>query len=51
MIWTLTKRPEKKAWWQLHKNAAIDIEQVQEVAPHNAAAVWPHTTHHKIYRS
>ena len=38
----------EKAWRQLHKNAASNIEQV---APHKATAVWPLTTHHKNYPS
>ena len=29
----------EKAWWQLHKNAANNIEQVLEAAPHKSAAV------------
>ena len=28
---------EEKAWQQLHKNAASNIEQVLEAAPHKAA--------------
>ena len=31
--WSLTKRMEKKALRQLHKNAATNIEQVLETAP------------------
>ena len=42
---------EKKAWRQLHKNAASSIEQVLEAAPHKAAAVWPPTTPHEKYSS
>ena len=34
----------KKAWRQLHKNAASNIEQVLEAAPHKAAVVRPLTT-------
>ena len=34
----------EKAWRQLHKNAASNIEIVLEAAPHKAAAVWPPTT-------
>ena len=45
--WTLTKRMEKKVWWQLHKNAANNIEQVQDATPHKAAAVRPPTIHHQ----
>ena len=49
--WTSTKRMEKKAWRQLHKNTASNIEQVLEAAPNQAAAVRPHNTHHKNYLS
>ena len=31
----------EKAWRQLHKNAASNIEQVLEAAPHKAATVRP----------
>ena len=31
----------ENAWWQLHKNAASNIELVLEAAPHIAAAVRP----------
>ena len=37
----------KKAWRQLHKNAASNIEQVLEAASHKEAAVRPPTTHHE----
>ena len=40
------KNAGEKAWQQLHKNAASNIEQVLETAPHKAAAVRPLTTHH-----
>ena len=36
----------EKAWRQLHKNAASDIDQVLEAAPHKAAGVRPLTTYH-----
>ena len=39
----------EKAWRQLHKNAASNIEQVLEATPHKAAAVRLPTTHHEIY--
>ena len=39
----------EKAWRQLHKNAASNIEQVLEAAPHKAAAVRPPTSHHENY--
>ena len=41
----------KKAWRQLHKNAASNIEQVLEETPHKAAAMRPPTTHHENYQS
>ena len=41
----------EKAWRQLHKNAASNIEQVLEAAVHKAAAVRPLTTHHENYQS
>ena len=41
----------EKAWGQLHKNAASNIEQVLEAAPHKAAAERPPTTHHENYPS
>ena len=37
----------EKAWRQLHKNAASNIEQVLEATPHKAAGVRPPTTHHE----
>ena len=37
----------EKAWLQLHKNAASNIEQVLEAAPHKAAAVRPPATYHE----
>ena len=39
----------EKAWQQLHKNAASNIEQVPEAASHKAAAVQLLITHHKNY--
>ena len=41
----------EKAWRQLHKNAAGNIEQVLEAALYKAAAVRPLTTHHENYPS
>ena len=41
----------EKAWRQLHKNAASNIEQVLEVAPQKAAAVLSPSTHHENYPS
>ena len=40
-----------KAWWQLHKNATSNIEQVLEVSSCKAAAVQPLTTHNENYPS
>ena len=42
---------EKKTWRQLHENAASNIEQVLETAPHKAAALWPPTIHHENYQN
>ena len=39
----------EKAWRQLHKNAASNIEQALEAAPYKAAAVRWLTTHHENY--
>ena len=41
----------EKAWWQLHKNATSNIEQVLEAAPHKAAAIRSPTIHHENYQS
>ena len=41
----------EKARRQLHKNAASNIEQVLETAPHKAAVVRPLTTHYENYPS
>ena len=41
----------EKAWLQLHKIAASNIEQVQEATPNKAAAVRPSTTHHENYQN
>ena len=49
--WTLTKRIGKKAWWQLHKIAVSNIEQVLEATLNKIAAVRPPTTHHENYPS
>ena len=41
----------EKAWRQLHKNAASNIELVMDAVPHKPADVRPPTTHHKNYLS
>ena len=40
----------KKAWRQLHKNAASNIEQVMEAASHKTAAVWPPNIYYENYQ-
>ena len=44
------KTAGEKARRQLHKNAASNIEQVQEATPHKATTVRPSTSHHKNYQ-
>ena len=39
----------EKAWRQLRKNAANNIEQVMEATPHKAVTVRPPTAHHENY--
>ena len=41
----------EKAWRQLYKNAASNIEPVLEAAPHKTAAVQPPTNRHETYPS
>ena len=41
----------EKAWRQLHKNAASNIEQVLGAAPNKAAAVHPPTIHLENYQN
>ena len=41
----------EKAWRQLHKNAASNIELVLEAAPHKAADLRPPATHHENYQN
>ena len=41
----------EKTWQQLHTNAASNIEQVLETAPHKTAAVQPPTTCHENYQN
>ena len=42
---------EKKAWRQLHKNAASNVEQVVDAAPDKVAAVQLCTNDHENYPS
>ena len=41
----------EKAWRQLHKIAASNIEQVLKTTPSKAAAVQPPTTHYENYQN
>ena len=45
------KTNREKARWQLHKNAASNIEQVLAAIPHKAPTVRPPTSHHENYQS
>ena len=47
----LTKCNGEKAQRQQHKNAASNIEQVLEIAPHKEAAIRPPTNHHENYQN
>ena len=37
--------------WQLHKNAASNIEQVLAATPHEAPTIRPPASHHENYLS
>ena len=41
----------EKAWRQLHKNTASNIEQDLEATPNKIAAIRPTTTQHENYQS
>ena len=41
----------EKAWRQLHKKSASNIEQILEATPHKTAAIRPPTKHHENYPS
>ena len=45
------KTVEEKPRRELHKNAASNIEQVQEATPHKAPTIRPPTSHHENYPS
>ena len=51
VVFGMVPSMEKKAWRQLYKNIASNIEQVLEAAPHKTASVRPLTTHHENYPS
>ena len=45
--WTLTKRIEKKAWWELHQNFMSYMKQILEATSHKTASVRPPISHLK----
>ena len=45
------KTAGEEAWWQLHKNAASNIEQVLVATPHKAPTIRPPASHHENYPS
>ena len=45
------KTDGEKAWRQLRKNAASNIEQVLEATPHKALTLRPPTSHYENYQS
>ena len=45
------KTAGEEARWQLHKNAASNIEQVQAATPHKAPTIRPPASHHEKYPS
>ena len=45
------KTTGEEARWQLHKNAASDIEQVLAATPHKTPIIRPPASHHENYPS
>ena len=45
------KTAGEEARWQLHKNAASNIEQVLVATAHKAPTIRPPTSHHENYPS
>ena len=45
------KTAREKAWQQLHKNAASNIEEILEATPHKVPTIRPPTSHHENYQS
>ena len=41
----------EKAWRQLHKSTASNIEQILEATPYKAAAIRPPTIHYENYQN
>ena len=46
-----SKTDGEKAWRQLDKNVASNIEQALEATPNKVAAIRPPNTHHENYQS
>ena len=49
--WTLTKQSGEEARWQLHKNAASNLELVLAATPHKTPTVRPPASYHENYSS
>ena len=47
----ITQTDGEKTWWQLHKNAVSNIEEILETTPHKAVALRPPTTHRENYQN
>ena len=45
------KTAEKEARWQLHKNAASNLEQVPVATPHKTPTIRPPASYHENYPS
>ena len=45
------KTAGEEARWQLHKNAASNLEQVLAATPHKAPTIRPPASHHENYPS
>ena len=45
------KMAGEEARWQLHKNAASNLEQVLAATPHKTPTVWPPASYHENYSS
>ena len=43
------KMAGEEDWWQLHKNAASNIEQVLAATPHKAPTIRPPASYHENY--
>ena len=45
------KTAGEEARWQLHKNAASNLEQVQAATPQKTPTIWPPAPNHENYLS